>query len=62
MDNVINLCEFRNFSLNKNDDQNTDLTFQQIKNYETLDMLPAISAPDATSIEFVNNSPSTLAV
>ena len=36
--------------------------FQQNKNYETLDMLPAISAPDATSIEFVNNSPSTLAV
>ena len=31
-------------------------------NYETLDILPAISAPDATSIEFVNNSPSTLAV
>ena len=36
MDNVINLSEFRNFSSNKDDDQNTDLTSKQIKKLENL--------------------------
>ena len=34
MDNIIKLSEYRNFSLNKDDDQNTDLTSKQIKKLE----------------------------
>ena len=36
MDNVINFSEFRNFSSNKDDYQNTDLTSKQIKKLENL--------------------------
>ena len=36
MDNVIKLSEYRNFSSNNNDDQNTDLTSKQIKKLENL--------------------------
>ena len=36
MDNVIKLSEYRNFSSNKDDYQNTDLTSKQIKKLENL--------------------------
>ena len=34
MDNVIKFSEYRNFSTNKDDEQNTDLTSKQIKKLE----------------------------
>ena len=36
MDNVINLSEFRKFSSNNDDEQNTDLPSKQIKKLENL--------------------------